>query len=63
MPSFRILVRVIQSLEVTLPGPIGPGKRHLVSNDLVFGRDGDSTSGRGLPQNQNQRRAKHIQDL
>jgi hypothetical protein len=45
LPS-KILVRVIESFDVELPDPPGPGHRFLFSNDLVLERYDDSTPGK-----------------
>jgi hypothetical protein len=48
MTTSQILVRVIESFDVELPDPPGPGHRFLFSNDLVLERYDDSTPGSGL---------------
>ncbi len=57
MPTIQILVRVIESFDLELPDPPGPGKRYLFSNDLALERYDDSTPGSGLPQTESERLA------
>ena len=57
MATIQILVRVIESFDVDLPDPPGPGHRFLFSNDLALERYDDSTPGSGLPQNEAERLA------
>jgi hypothetical protein len=57
MTTIQILVRVIESFDVDLPDPPGPGHRFLFSNDLALERYDDSTPGSGLPQNESDRLA------
>jgi hypothetical protein len=46
MATIQILVRVIESFDVELPDPPGPGHRFLFSNDLVLEGYDDSTPGK-----------------
>jgi hypothetical protein len=55
MTTIQILVRVIQSFDVSPPPPFNPGARFLFSNDLVLERYDDSTPGSGLPKKRKRR--------
>jgi hypothetical protein len=48
MPTVQILVFVTEDIGHEVPGPIGPGKRFVFTNNLRLDRYDDSTPGSGL---------------